>query len=130
MVAILRAPGSTRGLSFIWSSDVDAVAGSSDHKWKAEADLEITGWIAVCADSDPPVGADLVYDIARVGGPSLYATNPADRPTIADGQSEGVGAAPGDAVILEGDSVVASILQPGLALPGSKPDLRVFYKLL
>lgn len=93
--------------------------------------MEITGTIAVCADDHPPVGADLVYDVARVGGASLYATNPSDRPRIVDGQSEGGGAAPDDATILEGESVVASILSTGnLLTPGSKPDLRVFYKLL
>lgn len=93
--------------------------------------MEITGTIAVCADTHPPVGADLIFDVARVGGASLYATNPADRPTIPDGLSEGVGVAPDDATILEGETVVASILSTGNPLtPGAKPDLRVFYKLL
>lgn len=131
MVAILRAPGTARGLSYIWSSDTDAVVGSSDHRWKAEADLEILGSTVVCAGA--PVGADLVFDLERVGDASLYATNPADRPTVIDGATSSAGdmlPPPDDAIILAGQFVLPSITQVGLGLdPGTKPDLRVFYKL-
>lgn len=132
MVAVLRAPGSLRGLSYLWSSDTDAVVGSSDHRWKAEADLEILGTTVVCATA--PLGADLVFDLERVGDASLYVGNPADRPTIVDGNTESLGAMlapPADAIVLEGELILPSVLSTGDDPNfGSKPDLRVFYRLL
>lgn len=132
MVAVLRAPGTTRGLSYIWSSDTDAIVGSSDHKWKVPFDLEIIGTTVVCAEA--PLGADLVFDLELVGSGSMYATNPADRPTVVDGATESAGDMldpPDIAVLSAGDKVLPSILQTGDdPNPGSKPDLCVFYKLL
>lgn len=109
-----------------------AEVGSSDHRWKAEADLEILGSTVVVADA--PGGSDLVFDLARDGGPSLYAGNPADRPRVLAGATQNAGLllpAPDDALITAGDLLIPSILETGDDPDfGNKPDLRVFYRLV
>lgn len=66
--------------------------------------------------SIPPAGSDIIVDVLK-NNVSIF-TDPADRPTIAEGTNNAVTGDFGTVTFVDGDFVEVLIVQVGLAVPG------------
>lgn len=73
-----------------------------------------------------PTGASLIVDVLK-NGTSIYASTPANRPTIAAGSYTALGGTPDTTTFISGDYITVSVVQIGSGVAGS--DLTVSIRL-
>ncbi len=85
-------------------------------------DLTLVRWDARVKTA--PTDADLILDVL-LGGTSLWASNPEDRPTIAATANSGTDTSFDTATIEDGDVLAFDIDQVGSTIPGTQVTLIV-----
>jgi len=77
-----------------------------------------------CHDATAPTGADLIYEVS-LNGTSIFATTPANRPTVAAGANAGSAGAPDTTAVSAGDILTAEIAQIGSGTAGADGVLGI-----
>lgn len=74
-----------------------------------------------------PTGADLIIDVNK-NGTSIFASTPANRPTISASGTSGTSGTPDTTSLADGDYVTFDIDQVGSTIPGSDLLIVVFFE--
>lgn len=119
-----------------WRSNVTVVNNTFSFSGTVSVKTGVSKWVlpypcvieaVVIAVNTAPTGASLIADV-NVNGTSIYASTPANRPTIAAGSTVATGGTPNTTTVATNAAITVDVDQVGSTVAGADLSVNVYLR--